>query len=140
MIGKYINIRGQKLNKYTCSSGGGMTGGYYIETIKRHEDQAIISIKSAEWHSQEPMVMEYLTDASVLDELETVIRKCKMNFWHRKKFTNMFISDGESTSYHFNFDNADISFSSQIYPMKYGKKLNMLDSIVKKYIEMGKKL
>lgn len=136
----FVNIHGQRLNTYVNSSGGGMTGGYYRETVKRYEDYALICVESAKWHSQDPTVKEYLTDVTVLDELETIVRKYKMNFWNRKKFTNVFVHDGESTSYNFSFDDADVSFSSQIYPTQYRKKLSEFDSVVKKYIESGEKL
>ena len=140
MFRNYVNIRGQKLNSYSYSTGGGMEGAYYRETVKKYEDKALIRTESASWHSEEPTVTEYLTDASVLDEIEAIVRKHKMNFWNRKKFTNMFVSDGESYSYSFNFDDAYISFSSQIYPLPYSKKLDELDAVVKKYIENGEKL
>lgn len=140
MFGNYVSISGQHLNTYSCSSGGGMTGGYYRETIKKYDNHALISIESAEWHSQDPVVKEYLTDASVLEELEAVVRKYRMNCWHGKKFTSMFIDDGESMSYHFDFDDATVYFSSQFYPAGYSEKLAKLDSIVKKYIETGEKL
>lgn len=32
----YVSIRGQRLNRVTCSSGGGMTGGYSQEIIKSY--------------------------------------------------------------------------------------------------------
>lgn len=140
MFGNYVSIRGQHLNTYSYSSGGGMDGGYYRKTVKRYGDHALISIESAEWHAQDPTVTEYLTDVAVLDELEKVVRKCKMNFWNRKKFTNEFICDGESESYHFDFDDEDISFSSQIYPVQYRNKLSMLENVINKYIENGEKL
>lgn len=140
MIENYVSIHGQQLYKYSYSSGGGMNGGYHRETVKRYGDQALISIQSADWYLQDPVVTEYKTDAAVLDELEAVVRKYKMNFWHRKKFTNEFVFDGESESYHFNFDDASIWFSSQIYPLRYAKKLAELDHVIEKYIEAGEKL
>ena len=140
MFGNTVNIRGQHLNEYSCSIGGGMTGGYRMETVKKYNDQALIRIESAEWHSQDPEVTEYLTDAAVLDELEEIARKHKMNTWNKKKFTDMFIADGESESYRFSFDDEDIYFSSQIYPKEYREKLAELDAVVKKYIEAGEKL
>lgn len=140
MLENYVNIRGQHLNEYSYHSGGGMTGGYHSETVKRYDDQALISIESAEWYFQDPTVTEYLTDAAVLDELEAVVRKYKMNFWNRKEFTNEFVYDGESESYHFSFDDERISFSSQIYPLRYSRKLANLDRVVEKYIEAGEKL
>lgn len=140
MLQNYVSIRGQHLNSYRYSSGGGMNGGYHTETVKRYGDRALISIESAEWHSQDPTVREYLTDAAVLEELEAVVRKYHMNFWHQKEFTNAFVCDGESESYDFDFDDAGIFFSSQIYPMTYGKKLARLDRVVDQYIEAGEKL
>lgn len=134
MFGNYVRIRGQHLNEYRYSSGGGMTGGYYTKTVKRNKDYALIRIASAEWHSQEPTVTEYKVDVAILDELEAIIRKHRMNFWNKKKFTNMFVADGESYSYSFGFDNADISFSSQIYPARYSEKLKELDSVIEKNI------
>lgn len=59
----------------------------------------------------------------MLDDIEQIVRKYKMNFWNKRKFTNMFISDGESTSYTFSFDKTRIYFSSQFYPAMYGMKL-----------------
>lgn len=135
-----VNIRNQQLNTYRFSSGGGMNGGYHLETVKRCDDQALIILESAEWHSQDPTVEEYLTDPAILDELEEIVRRNHMNFWNGKKFTNEFVYDGESESYHFSFDEANISFSSQIYPLRYRKKLSELDRVVEKYIEIGEKL
>lgn len=140
MFENYVSIRDQHLTKYSYSSGGGMDGGYHRETIKEYGDYALVCIESAEWYAQDPTVTEYLTDAAALDELEAVVRKYKMNFWNRKKFTNEFVADGESESYRFAFDDEDISFSSQIYPMNYRKKLAELDEVVKRYIETGEKL
>ncbi|MDO4189915.1 MAG: hypothetical protein Q4D29_13100 [Lachnospiraceae bacterium] len=140
LLANYVNIRGQHLNTYCYSSGGGMNGGYHSETVKRYSDHALISIESAEWHFQDPTVSEYLVDLAVMDELESVVRKYRMNFWNGKKFTNDFVYDGESEGYHFNFDQEDIFFSSQIYPLRYRKKLNELDRVIDKYIETGEKL
>lgn len=137
MFKNYVNIRDQHLNTYSYNCGGGMTGGYDRKTVKRCEGYALITLESAEWHSQEPIVAKYKTDVKVLDELEAVVRKHRMNFWNRKKFTDMFVSDGENYSYNFSFDKADISFSSQIYPLQYREKLNELKSIIEKYIQAG---
>lgn len=136
----YVSIQGQHLNKYSYGSGGSMTGGYYRETVKQYNNRALITVESSEWHYQDPTVEEYLTDREVLNELEAVIRKYKMNYWNRKTFTKMFVNDAASEYYSFDFDNEAISFSSQIYPEKYRDKLAALDSIVKKYIDLGEKL
>lgn len=132
-LNHYININGQKLNGYSYYVGGGMTGGYYREKIKRNGDKAVISTEEAAFHNEEPVKFEYIVDSSILDEIETVVRKNKMNFWNKKKFTNMFVSDGESIGYIFEFDKQSISFSSQIYPTKYRDKLDEIKEIVNKY-------
>lgn len=137
MINNFVNISGQHLNGYRYVSGGGMTGAYRIKRVRRNEDSALISIESAEWHSQDPTIEEYLVDATVLDELEAVVRKHKMNHWNNKKFTNMFVHDAESESYSFDFDKSGISFSSQIYPVKYRNMLAELDRVVDNYIQNG---
>ncbi len=140
MSGNDANIRGQHLNTYSYHSGGGMDGGYHAETVERYDDHALISIESADWYFQDPTITEYRTDAAVLDELESVVRKYQMNLWDGKEFTKEIVYDGATESYRFHFDEEDISFSSQLYPVKYGKKLAELDRVVEKYIETGEKL
>lgn len=135
MMGKhYVSIRGQHLKQYQYSSGGGMSGGYDRETVTRYDDtHALISTESAKWHNQDPEIKEYLADAAILEELEDVVRQHHMNFWNRKKFTKMFIADGETESYYFCFDEDEISFSSQLYPKRYYDKLRLLDETIAKY-------
>lgn len=140
MFRNYVSIRGQHLNSYSYSEGGGMVGAYHSESVKRSGDRALITIESARWHSQDPTVEEYLTDAAVLDELEAVVRKYHMNFWHRKEFTNVFVADGDSKGYHFDFDEETVWFSSQIYPARYRNKLAELDRVLDQYIAAGEKL
>lgn len=142
MLGRnYVSIKGQHLNKYNCSSGGGMNGGYVSETVKRYdESHALITTEKADWYYQDPTVNEYLVDVSIMDELETIVRKYRMNFWDGKNFSNMFIADGETTGYSFDFDEEGVSFSSQYYPERYSKKLEKLDEVVDKYIQSAEKL
>lgn len=140
MFRHFVNIHGQHLNSYSYSSGGGMDGGYYSETVKRVGDHAIICIESAEWYAKDPTVKEYQVDAAILDEIESIVRKQKMNFWNHKKFSRMFIFDAASESYSFDFDDRDISFSSQVYPVKYQKKLSELDHVVERYTSSGELL
>lgn len=132
-IGHYVGIHGQRLNSYVHSTGGGMRGGFYRLTVRRQGDKALISFEKAESFNQKPEIEEYFIDAAVLDELGAAVKKYRMNFWNRKKFTHMFVSDGESKSYSFEFDKESVSFSSQIYPGRYRKKLKSLESIISKY-------
>lgn len=129
----FVNIRNQKLNEYQYHSGGGMTGGYYREVIRRCDDTAIILTERAEFHNEEPVKEEFVVNVSVLDEIEKIVIKHRMNHWHNKKFTNMFVADGESKGYSFSFDKNTIRFSSQIYPPIFSDKLHEIDEVVKKY-------
>ena len=47
----------------------------------------------------------------------------------------MFIADGASHSYSFDFETDSVSFSSQIYPEKYSVKLENLSEIVAQYLK-----
>lgn len=140
VLTNFVSIRGQHLQSYRYSCGGGMDGGYESQSVKLDGDRALITVESAQWHSQDPTVTEYLTDPAVLEELEAVVRKHHMNFWHNKTFTNMFVYDGESESYSFSFDENSFFFSSQIYPQRYRSKLAELDRVLEKYIEAGERL
>ena len=131
-LNNYVHIpKKERLNSYSYSRGGGMRGGFSREVVRKVDDKNVILTEEfTEWHAQDPRVTEYLTDASVLSGLENVFRKSRMNFWHRKKFTNIFVCDGESESYSFSFGNHYVGFSSQIYPKKYGNKLARLDEVL----------
>lgn len=136
MIMHFVNIKGTTLNRYYCATGGGMRGGYHQEeVVPKGNGHAVIRITRADWHNEKPEVEEYIVDAQVLSELEQVIRKYHINFWHKRKFTTMFVCDGESTSYSFRFGTKYISFSSQIYPPRVRGKLKEFDEILTKYIE-----
>ena len=137
MVGRhFVSLHGQHLQQFTYSEGGGMNGGYYRKSVKRADDtHALISIEEADWYAQDPTVREYLVDASILEELEAVVRKCGMNFWNRKTFTRMFIADGESKGYSFQFDKASVDFSSQYYPARFRKKLSRLNDIINPYLQ-----
>lgn len=126
---------------FSYSYGGNMCGNSHRESVMPVDNEhARISISHADWHYQNPEVNEYLTDIAVMKKLEEVFHKHSMEKWNGKKFTDMFVCDGESYSYSFDFDKAWIGFSSQIYPRKYHDKLNELHEIVKEYIGSGKKL
>ncbi len=114
-----------------------MLGGYDCETVTRIDEKtALLRIESAKDHRDKPCIKEYKVDSLILSELEAVVRKYRMNFWHHKKFTNMFICDGENHSFSFDFGDANINFTSQFYPAFYSEKLNELKNITKKYIEV----
>lgn len=142
MIGKhYVSISGRRLDCYSHGFGGGMSGGYCRQTVRRCASDSVegagraeIVIEKAEWHNQDPEIRRYLTDAAVMDELEKIIRRYRMNFWNRKKFTDMFICDGENEDYCFDFERATVSFSSQFYPPVYRDKLRKLNDVVEEYM------
>ena len=61
-----------------------------------------------------------------------------MQKWNDKKFTDMFVADGSGYSYSFKFDDRTrISFSSQVYPAFYSKKLNEITKVIEQYKERG---
>lgn len=124
-----------RLSEYSYSVGGGMEGGGSRITVKVYDEtRAVVSRESQEWHGAKPEVDEYLVDISILDDIEAVFDKYNMKKWHKKTFTDMFVSDGESYSYSFRFEGRNsVYFSSQIYPPEYSEKLREFDEIIKKY-------
>ena len=136
LFGKFAGIKEEKLESYAYGSGGDMLGSSYSESVLDYnEDSALITIMQSKWHGDDGTVKEYLVDKEILDELKTVFIKYHMKNWDNKKFTNMFIADGASRSYRFNFETKSVSFSSQYYPEKYASKLAELDVILDKYLK-----
>lgn len=136
LFGKFAGIEKEKLESYRYSRGGDMRGSSYSESVREYsEDSALVTIVQREWHGDAGTVKEYLVDKEILNELKAVFVKYCMKNWDNKKFTNMFIADGASYSYRFEFEANSVSFSSQYYPKKYSLKLNELDEILNKYLE-----
>lgn len=133
-------MKKQQLNQYSYSCGGGMSGGYISTKVKRTDEGALIIKTNREWHNAIPACNEYLVDASILDEIQTIFYKHHMKIWHGKKFTNMFVCDGCSYSYSFSLEKDNIHFSSQIYPPKYSNKLKQFDEVINSYLDNAKKL
>ena len=126
----------EKLESYKYSSGGSMLGSSYSQSVQEYnEDSAIVTIMHREWHGDDGAVKEYLVDKEVLNELNAVFVKYRMKKWDNKNFTDMFIGDGASRSYRFDFKTNSVSFSSQYYPEEYASKLKELDEIVNKYLK-----
>ncbi len=132
--GNYVRVKGQLLNSYEEASGGGMNGGHKALSIERFDDKyALYTVEESTWYNEDPKVNEYLIDVKVLDDIQTIFTKYKMNFWNRKKFTNMFVTDGASYSYNFIFESKSVYFSSQIYPLRYRNKLEKIDEAIAAY-------
>lgn len=128
-----------KLVSFCYSSGGGMDGGGSSTEVYTIEDRVYLKISDTEWWYEDNNVKEYQVSNEILEEITKVFKKYKFNRWNNKKFTNMFISDGASHSYRFEFDNnKSVYFSSQIYPSKYRKKLDEIHEIIKKYTDGAK--
>ena len=133
-FGMYI-IEKEELKRYKYSCGGDMLGSSYSKSVQEYGSaSALITIRSTEWHGDDGTVKEYLVDREILNELKAVFIKYHMKNWDNKKFTNMFIADGASHSYSFDFETDSVSFSSQIYPEKYSAKLKNLNEVVDKYL------
>ena len=136
LFGRFFGIDKEGLKKYKYSCGGGMLGDSYSESVQEYSsDSALITIRSSEWHGDDGAVKEYLVSGEILNELKAVFVKYHMKNWDNKKFTNMFIADGASHSYSFDFETDSVSFSSQIYPEKYSVKLENLSEIVAQYLK-----
>lgn len=136
LFGKIAGIEKEKLTGYQYSSGGDMSGRSYSESVCEYdENSALVTIMQRNWHGDDGTVKEYRVDKEILDELKAVFVKYHMKNWRNKKFTNMFVADGASYSYSFDFETDSVSFSSQIYPEKYSVKLKNLDEVVDKYLK-----
>lgn len=136
--GETPDVKDKTLVSFDCSSGGGMTGGGSSTTINLIDGETILTYSSTEWHHDDAAITEYKLDKAVLAEIESVFRKYRMQNWHQKKFSNLFVADGESTSYSFTFeDGTEVSFSSQIYPESYSRKLSEIKEIIEKYKAIG---
>lgn len=135
------NVNGQKLKRYTESSGGGMNGGHSRLVIERYDEtHALYSTEKSKWYAQIPEVEEYLVDVTILDDIQKVFTANKMNKWNNKEFSDVFVADGESYSYSFDFDDDSVRFSSQFYPEKYSQKLQQLDDVINRYADSMEKI
>lgn len=141
LFGKFFRIEKEGLKRYQYSCGGNMPGSSYSKSVQEYgTDSALITIRSSEWHGDDGAVKEYLVDREILNELKAVFVKYHMKNWDNKKFTNMFIANGASHSYSFDFETDSVSFSSQIYPEKYSAKLKNLSEVVDKYLRHAEPL
>lgn len=133
--------KSHKLISYESSSGGGMEGGGRSTEVRISDGEVILAESVQKmWYTDEE-VREYRVDAQILQEIEAVFRRYHINRWHGKRFTKMFIADGESYSYSFDFEgNESIYFSSQYYPARYRNILGRFDVILDRYRTEGELL
>ena len=135
---KVPNVKNKELISYVYSSGGGMNGGGNSTEISIIDGEVILTYSDTEWWYEDDDITEYKLDKAVLADIESVFRKYKMQNWNDKKFTDMFVADGPSYSYSFKFeDSIRVSFSSQVYPVSYSKKLAEIDKVIEQYKERG---
>ena len=135
---KVPDVKNKELISYVYSCGGGMNGGGNSTEISIIGDDVILTYSEKEWWYDDNDITEYKLDKTVLADIESVFRKYKMQNWNNKKFSAMFVDDGASYGYSFKFeDKTSVSFSSQVYPMSYGKKLAKLDKVIEQYKEQG---
>lgn len=130
------SISNKKLLAYRESSGGDMQGGYSSVSVATVDGMVILTYSDSKWHYEDQNIKEYCLDPGVFNDLDKVIRKYKINTWNGKKFSNVFVADGASYSYSFDYEGGvRISFSSQMYPASYSNKLKELHSVIDKYKE-----
>ena len=135
---KVPNVKNKRLISYVHSSGGCMSGGGNSTEISIIDGEVILTYSYTEWWYDDNDITEYKLDKAVLTDIESVFRKYRMQNWNGRKFTNMFVADGSSYSFSFKFDNSTrVSFSSQIYPASYRKKLAEIHKVIEQYKEGG---
>ncbi|MGN0374253.1 MAG: hypothetical protein ACI4EN_02045, partial [Butyrivibrio sp.] len=135
---KVPNVKNKELISYVYSSGGSMSGGGNSTEISIIDGEVILTYSYTEWWYADADITEYRLDKAVLTDIESVFRKYKMQNWNGKKFTDMFVNDGGSYGYSFKFeDGTRVSFSSQVYPVSYSKKLDEIDKVIEQYKERG---
>lgn len=131
MFKKYEN-----LEKYSRNTAGDMRGSSSSVYVSRmNGGQALLGFTGKDWYADDNTVREYLVPDTIITELEEVFKSEGMKRWNNKKITNVFVADGATTGYSFDFEKESVSFSSQYYPDAYQNKLNKLDEIIKKYAE-----
>lgn len=136
--GKAPDVKNKELKSYRYSSYGGMCGGGSSQEINIVDGQVILTDSHTTWWYEDACIKEYELDSAVLTDIESLFRKYKMQNWNNKKFTDMFVADGESMSYVFKFEDGNsVSFSSQMYPGAYGKKLSEIHDVITEYREKG---
>lgn len=136
-------IKNSPLNRFSYSMSGGMNGGHDSVSVKKvDESNVIISTSKSNYYYEESDVKEYLVSVDVLKDIEAIFRKNKMEKWNNKKFTDMIVYDAPSSSYSFIFGDkyTYVSFSSQMYPDKYGVALNQIHDVIDSYIASAKLL
>lgn len=137
-FGSGPDVKNKALISYVYSSGGGMTGGGKSTSVNIVDDQVILTYSNAQWWYSEDDVTEYKVDKAILADIEKVFKKYKMQNWHDKKFSDMFVADGPSYGYSFKFeDGTRVSFSSQVYPKSYSERLAEIHKVIEQYKEKG---
>ena len=123
------------LKEYCYSSSGDMVGSSYSKKVSvADNNHAIIEISQSEAWNVDPSVTKYLVDVKVLSDIEEVFTRYHMYRWNNKKFSNIFVADGATMHYSFTFEDKYISFSSQVFPVRYRSRLGEIDEIINKYL------
>lgn len=136
--GETPDVKDKQLISYSFFSGGGMTGGGSSTSIALIDGEVILTDSRTGWWYEDAAITEYKLDQAVLAEIEHVFRKYHMQRWHQKKFSDLFVADGESYSYSFTFDDGtNVFFSSQVYPAFYSRKLSEIREVIETYKASG---
>ena len=136
--GKKPDVENKELVSFVYTSGGGMTGGGSYRSVNIIDGEIILTCSDKEWWYEDNHVTEYRLDKAVLTDIESVFRKYKMQNWNDRKFSDVFVADGPSYSYLFEFeDNTNVMFSSQSFPASYSEKLDEISQVIEQYREKG---
>lgn len=136
--GKVPSVKNKELISYRYSCAGDMNGGCTSMELGIIDGGVILTYAHTAWWYEDADILEYKLDSAVLPAVERIFRKYKMQKWNQKKFTNVFVADGPHHSYSFQFqDYTRVSFSSQLYPGAYGRKLSEIDRVIDEYRNQG---
>jgi len=134
------NVRNQQLQSFRYGRGGDMNGSLHGILVSRKSGQTKVAVSRAKGHWEEPKTVEYLVEDQLLKDIEALFWKYRMDRWHEKKFSDIFVADGASYSYRFAFEEDDIWFSSQLYPPEYSTKLKEIHQLIEEYCQKGQVL
>lgn len=133
----------EPLNSYEQSYGGDMNGSYRSTKIKKiDEENALVSISEAEWHSQEPVVSEYYVPASLMKKIETTFDDHGVYSYNNLPDLKTEVLDAGTTSYDFIYEDGEsVNFSDHnMIPKKGMEGIKEIDKMIEKAIKNSEKL
>lgn len=122
------------LTGFRISKGGGMDGGHHETEIRLTEDgaSAQISVEDQEYWNAEAQKRTATVDASVLEQIDAIIRESKMAAWESCPASDMIALDAATTSVTISYAAGSFSFSSsQELPDGAWAKVREIESLLR---------